>query len=157
LDPVFVVTGAVGDKVETALNGLNVTFIQNPDWELGQGTSVSVGVKHLPAVCGSAIFFLSDQPFIPEALIYHLVDNHSRNLASIVLPWVENRPANPVLFDQRLFTDLSNLMGDVGGRSLFSKYDMTKVIWKDSSIVFDVDTLEDYQQLVRNNESGVNE
>jgi molybdenum cofactor cytidylyltransferase len=157
LDPVFVITGAVGEKVETALDGLNVTFIRNPDWELGQGTSVSVGVKHLPPACGSAIFFLADQPFIPEALIHRLVDTHSRNLAPIVLPWIEHRPANPVLFDQRLFTDLSNLMGDVGGRSLFSKYGVTKVIWDDPSIVFDVDTLEDYQQLVGNNESGVNE
>jgi molybdenum cofactor cytidylyltransferase len=150
LDPVLVITGAAADKVDSILDGVNVNIIHNPDWELGQGTSVSIGVKHLPAVCGSAIFFLADQPFIPEALINRLVETHSKTQASIVLPWVKDRPANPVLFDQRLFYDLSELSGDIGGRSLFSKFGVTKVLWNDPSILFDVDTLEDYQQLVRN-------
>lgn len=147
LDPVLVVLGAYADEIKAVLEGLDITIIYNQDWQLGQGSSVSTAIKNLPPGCGSALFFLADQPFIPGKLVHRLVETHAKYLDPIVLPWVNDQPANPVLFDRGLFTELSELSGDVGGRSLFSKYGLSKVFWNDSSVIFDVDTLEDYQRL----------
>jgi molybdenum cofactor cytidylyltransferase len=148
LSPVFVVIGAYSEMIKAALSGLNIEMVHNRNWQQGQGTSVSTGVKALPSQSGAAIFLLADQPFTPEKLIRELIETHTNNLSQIVAPWIDGRFANPVLFDRYLFPDLANLSGDDGGRSLFSRFEIYKVKWSDSKILFDVDTLEDYHQLL---------
>jgi len=148
LHPVTVVTGAYPEQIQTALRDLPVSIIHNPSWKIGQGTSVSEGVKALPKGCGGAVFMLADQPQIPISLLQSLAEIHARGLGLIIAPWAAGRFANPVLFDRNLFPDLMSLTGDVGGRSLFSKYEVIKVPWADSSILFDVDRPEDYDRLL---------
>jgi CTP:molybdopterin cytidylyltransferase MocA len=53
-----------------------------------------------------------------------------------------------VLFDRRTFPDLLSLTGDVGGRALFGQYPVCWLPWNDASVLFDVDTAEDYQALL---------
>ena len=58
-------------------------------------------------------------------------------------------PANPVLFDRSVFRDLAALSGPVGGRQLFSSYPVTWVDWDDPAVLEDIDTLDDYDQLIK--------
>jgi molybdenum cofactor cytidylyltransferase len=60
---------------------------------------------------------------------------------------VNGQRANPVLFDRRVFQDLMTLTGDVGGRKVFSKYQVAYLPWQDESLLLDVDTQEDLQRL----------
>jgi molybdenum cofactor cytidylyltransferase len=148
LRPVTVVTGAYPEQIQAALSDLPVSIIHNPNWNVGQGTSVRAGVKALPKNCGGTVFLLADQPQIPISLLQSLVKVHARRLSAIIAPWTAGRIANPVLFDRDLFPELISLSGEVGGRSLFSKHEVVKVPWEDSTILFDVDTPEDYERLL---------
>jgi molybdenum cofactor cytidylyltransferase len=148
LSPVMVITGAVKEEIEQELNGLPVVIIHNPVWIEGQSTSIRVGVKHLPETTGGAIFMLSDQPMIPETLIRSLVEVHVKTLAKIIAPEVDGRRANPVLFDKQTFPELMRLVGDTGGRALFSKYRVLTIPWNDPRILMDIDSPEDYRQLL---------
>lgn len=148
LRPVILVIGAQSNQITSALVGLPVNIIQNPDWEQGQGTSVKAGVGALPPETGAAVFLLADQPQIPVQLIERLVKVHAETMAPITAPWVEGRLANPVLFDKDLFLDLMGLTGDAGGRQLFSHHEVTKVRWDDSNILLDIDTPEDYRRIL---------
>lgn len=47
LSPVIVVTGANAEKIETAINDLDVKVVSNPNWKSGQGRSIKVGVEAL--------------------------------------------------------------------------------------------------------------
>jgi CTP:molybdopterin cytidylyltransferase MocA len=70
-------------------------------------------------------------------------------LRSIIAPLVlEERRANPVLFDKVTFPDLLKLTGDIGGRAIFSKYKVEYIPWHDDRVLLDVDKPEDYQRLV---------
>ena len=149
LSPVVVVCGAYHNQVKSALSDLSVTIVENKQWQEGQGTSVCRGVKELPKYIGSAVFLLADQPLIPVGLIRKLVMEHSKTLSNIVTPWIDNRSANPVLFDRKLFSELLSLSGEEGGRALFSHYDILKVNWNDPTVFFDVDTEEDYNYLLQ--------
>jgi CTP:molybdopterin cytidylyltransferase MocA len=40
------------------------------------------------------------------------------------------------------------LQGDVGGRSLFSKFHVDYIPWHDEGLLFDVDDPEDYKRLL---------
>lgn len=149
LDPVIVVTGAYTDQVEAALKGLPVTVLFNQAWEMGQSTSLRVGLRSVPENTGGALFFLADQPMVSVELVYRLVKEHSSTLAPLVAPLVNGSRANPVLFDRVTFGDLLALEGDVGGRVLFGDsyhYPVTWVSWEDPNLLLDIDTPEDYER-----------
>jgi molybdenum cofactor cytidylyltransferase len=148
LRPVVVVTGHAADQVHVALAGLPVAFAHNPDWAAGQSASVITGLRSLPMYVGSAIFLLADQPLVPANLVRGLVDTHAASLAPIVAPQVQGQRANPVLFDRSTFPDLLTLTGDAGGRVLFSRYPVSWLLWNDASVLFDIDTPEEYQALL---------
>jgi len=148
LSPVIVVSGAYVQEIRNALRGLPVQHVHNPDWELGQSTTLQSGLVHLPDKTGAAIFLLADQPQVPVSLLRKLVETHASSLSPLVAPQVDGRRANPVLFDRVTFPDLMTLRGDVGGRPLFSRYRAEWVPWHDASLLLDVDTPEDYARLL---------
>jgi molybdenum cofactor cytidylyltransferase len=149
LSPVIVVSGSHAPEIESVLTGLPVTILHNPDYKQGQSTSIKTGINSLAKNIGSAVFLLADQPQIPEEVIQSLIESHTRELPPILAPLVlEERRANPVLFDRVTFADLMLLTGDSGGRSIFSKYKVEYIPWHDDRLLLDVDTPEDYQRLV---------
>ena len=147
LSPVVVVTGANAEAVEAAVADLPITLARNADWQTGQSSSIQVGLHVLPHRTGAAIFLLADQPQVPPTVLRALVERHSLELDPILAPLVNDRRANPVLFDRATFPDLMSLSGDVGGRDIFSKYPLTYLPWHDESLLLDVDTPEDLKKL----------
>ena len=147
LSPVIVIVGESAAEVQAAVSDLPVQVIYNAEWGAGQSTSIKAGLGALPANVGSAIFLLADQPHIPIELVTTLTGMHAQTLAPIVAPLIDDRRGNPVLFDRVTFDDLQSLSGDVGGRAVFSKYQVTYVPWHDARVLLDVDTPEDYQRL----------
>jgi len=95
------------------------------------------------------IFFLVDQPQISVALVQSLLDTYHTSLSPIVAPLINDRRGNPVLFDQMTFEELSKLTGDAGGRQVFSRFEVKYIPWLDDKMGLDVDTLEDYKRLLR--------
>ena len=149
--PVVVVTGSHAAEVESCLKDLPVKVIHNPNYQQGQSTSIQAGLQTLPQNIGAAVFLLADQPQIPVEVIRALVDSHTQGMQPVHAPLVlEDRRANPVLFDRDTFPDLLQLTGDVGGRAIFSKYKVEYIPWHDDILLLDVDNPEDYQRLVEN-------
>ena len=148
VSPVIVVSGAYTPQISQALDSLPVELLHNPGWQEGQSTSVKLGMQRLPPEAGSVIFFLADQPFVQESLVQALVEAHAVSLAPIVAPLVDGRRSNPVLFDRRTWADFASLTGDAGGRALFARYPATWVPWHDPRLLLDIDTPEDYQRLL---------
>lgn len=148
LSPVTVVTGSDADAVARAVAGLDVQIVKNENWQSGQSSSVRTGLQALPQRTGAAIFLLADQPQIPVAVIRGLMEAHAKGLYPIVAPLVlQERRANPVLFDRDTFPDLMKLEGDVGGRAIFDKHRVEYLPWHDDSLLFDVDKPEDYPRM----------
>lgn len=148
LDPVIVVTGAYGAEVNAALDGLSVEIVHNEAWRTGQSSSLRIGIDQIPDLCGAVVFLLADQPRVTVELVRAVVDAHTLGLAPIVAPLVDGERANPVLFDRRLFVELLEISGDVGGRALFSQYPIEYITWHDRSVLMDIDTRADYDQLL---------
>jgi molybdenum cofactor cytidylyltransferase len=148
LGPVVVVTGFRRAEVESCLEDLTVNLVYNSGYTQGQGASVRAGIAALPPNVGSAVFLLADQPQIPVEVIRALIEAHARSLSPILAPLVlEERRANPVLFDQVTFPALLQLTGDAGGRALFDKFRVEYLPWHDDILLFDVDKPEDYERL----------
>jgi molybdenum cofactor cytidylyltransferase len=149
LNPVIVVTGAWQKEIHDALNDLPVTMVHNPDWEKGQSTSVRTGINALPGETAAAIFLLGDQPYVSTKLVQGLVEEYIQTRPTILAPYVGDKRSNPVLFDRATFYDLRQIEGDVGARAIFKFHKITPFVWSDENLLFDVDTPEDYQKLIR--------
>ncbi|MCC6148467.1 MAG: putative selenium-dependent hydroxylase accessory protein YqeC, partial [Anaerolineaceae bacterium] len=145
--PVIVVAGELIVQVVRSLEGLPVKLIENKQWHEGQSVSIVKGLQAVGRRVGGAIFLLADQPQIPVALIEELVKQHSFSLSPIIAPRVAGKRANPVLFDAVTFPALLKLIGDSGGRQIFDQFPPDWLEWSDDTILLDVDTPADYQQL----------
>jgi molybdenum cofactor cytidylyltransferase len=178
LSPVVVITGANAERVETAIQDLNVRVVRNSEWKNGQASSIRTALDsfgppppfgHLPQIrrktildnqntnvgfgggwegVGAAIFLLVDQPHITTSILHALVEKHAEGLYPIVAPMVMDHRANPVLFDRATFPDMLTLEGDVGGRAIFHKHKVEYLPWHDDRLLLDVDTPEQYQRLL---------
>lgn len=121
--PVIVVTGHEREKVEAALKGLPVRLVYNPDFADGLGTSLRVGIAAVPQEADAAVICLGDMPQVDAALINKLIAVFDpENGALVVVPSIDGRRGNPVVWSRRFFHDLMSIQGDVGARYLIGSY-----------------------------------
>ena len=105
--PVIVVTGHEREQVEAALAGLPVRFVHNPDYAEGLGTSLKTGIAAVPADADGAIVCLGDMPQVDAALIDRLIAAFDPERgALVVVPTIDGRRGNPVVWSRRFFHDL---------------------------------------------------
>jgi molybdenum cofactor cytidylyltransferase len=150
LEPVVVVLGHDAEKVAEALAGLPVRLVHNPEFKMGQSTSIRKSLECLPPRTGAAVFFLADHPFADAGIVRTMVQVHRKTLAPACVPMFEGQRGNPVLFDRALFDELRALNGDTGGRVLLEKYrDGIAEVPAGRGILIDIDTREDYERLKR--------
>ncbi|MGZ5881370.1 MAG: NTP transferase domain-containing protein [Xanthobacteraceae bacterium] len=143
--PVIVVTGHQREEIETALAGLPVRFVHNPDFADGLGTSVKAGIAAVPADADGAILCLGDMPQVDASLIDRLIAAFDPDRgALVVMPTFEGRRGNPVLWSRRFFPDLTAIEGDVGARHLIGRYSeaVIEVPLEGNAALVDVDTPE---------------
>jgi molybdenum cofactor cytidylyltransferase len=143
--PVVVVTGHQRDKVEAALAGLSVKFVHNPHFADGLGTSLKAGIAALPAEADGAIICLGDMPQVDAALIDRLIGAFDPGHgALVVLPTIDGKRGNPVVWSRRFFPDLMAVEGDVGARYLIGRYTeaVAEVPLTGTAALTDVDTPE---------------
>ena len=140
------------NRLSLAVYDLDVKIVHNQNWKSGQGSSIREGVSSIPNECGGAIFLLADQPQVNTSILHALVEKHAEGLYPIVAPMVLDRRANPVLFDHITFPDLMTIEGDTGGRAIFHKYRVGYLPWHDNGLLLDVDTPEQYQRLISDND-----
>jgi molybdenum cofactor cytidylyltransferase len=141
--PVIVVTGHERAKVEAALAGLKLRLVHNPDYAAGLSTSLKAGLAALPPHVDGAIVCLGDMPQVTAALIDRLAEAFDPERgALVVVPTIEGKRGNPVVWSRRFFPDLMALEGDVGARHLIATYAdvVAEVPVEDAAALTDVDT-----------------
>ncbi len=143
--PVIVVTGHQREQVEAALAGLPVRFVHNPDYADGLGTSLRTGIAAVPQEAGGAIVCLGDMPQVDAGLIDKLLAAFDPEKgALIVVPSIDGKRGNPVVWSRRFFNELMAISGDTGARHLIGQYAevMTEVQVSGDAALTDVDTPE---------------
>jgi molybdenum cofactor cytidylyltransferase len=143
--PVIVVTGHQRERVEAALAGLPVKFVHNPHFADGLGTSLKAGIAAMPAEVDGAIVCLGDMPQVDAPLIDRLIGAFDPDKgALVVVPTIEGKRGNPVVWSRRFFPDLMAVEGDVGARYLIGRYSeaVSEVPLTGTAALTDVDTPE---------------
>jgi molybdenum cofactor cytidylyltransferase len=142
---VIVVTGHQREQIEGALAGLDLRIVHNPDFAQGLGTSLRVGVAAVPSDVDGVIVCLADMPQVDARLLDRMIAAFDPEKAAlVVVPTLDGKRGNPVLWSRRFFPDLMVIEGDVGARHLIASYAeaVTEVPVTGDAAFLDVDTPE---------------
>lgn len=115
-----VVTGYMQQDVVDALDGLQITQIDNPYYKAGLSTSLICGIKALSKDVTSTLVLLGDMPFITSDMIDRLVEASSQNPNHIIVSTHEGKRGNPVLWPRGFFDELCSIQGDIGARHIMA-------------------------------------
>ncbi|HVM85699.1 MAG TPA: molybdopterin-binding/glycosyltransferase family 2 protein [Candidatus Binatia bacterium] len=151
LAEVIVVCGHQAGKVRTALGDRPVKVIEAREHRLGMSASLKAGIRALGPKVDAILVMLGDMPQVPPGLIRRLIAAYNPlEGRGIVVPTVEGKRGNPVLFDRRFFPEMLELEGDVGARHLIGTHDdqVAEVAVEDAGVFADVDTPEAYDRLL---------
>jgi molybdenum cofactor cytidylyltransferase len=151
LSEIVVVTGHQAAKVRAALGSRPVKVIEAREHGLGMSASLKAGLRALDPKTDAALVMLGDMPQVSAALLRRLIGAYNPTEgSSIVLPTVDGKRGNPVLFDRRYFAEMLALEGDVGARHLIGAHDdqVAELAVEDAAVFTDVDTPEAYERLL---------
>jgi molybdenum cofactor cytidylyltransferase len=143
LRPVCVVTGHEPAAMAGALQGREVAFVHNPDFEQGMASSLSAGLRALGSDHDGVVVLLGDMPRVtPEHVqrLLHAFEQAGRDV--ICVPEHAGLRGNPVLWPARDLAALCALRGDVGGRNLLeaARERVVRVAMPDDGVLIDVDS-----------------
>ena len=159
LDSCSIVLGYQSDKVADVIKDLNVNLILNPLWKEGQASSLRAAINTLDSTYSDLLIMLGDLPGIKSSHINSIIEEHlltDNRKSNITIPSFKGQKGNPVIWGRSFFHDLSNLEGDVGGRTLFSEHPAAINILEmnDPWVVKDADTPEDFENFFKYKEQG---
>ena len=150
-----VVTGFHADLIESEIHPIQqaspfpITVVRNLSSKDGQATSVRLGLESLQGQYDVLLVALSDQPGIGALEVQALLDeySHKENGQEMILPIVENKRGNPVLFSSAAVKDILAIPGMVCRPYMDKHPEQVRLMQTDlQGFVLDVDTFEDIQR-----------
>jgi molybdenum cofactor cytidylyltransferase len=150
----IVVTGFHAEAIESEIEKLNaslahpINVIQNPSPEKGHASSVRLGLESLKGEFDALLVALSDQPEIGVREVQELLDAFVKRESGeeIILPMVEGKRGNPVLFSRKAISEVLATPGMVCRQYMDSHPEQVRAMTtSNQAFVLDIDTLEDIQ------------
>ena len=150
---ILVVLGHNAGPLAAAIRALPVEILINPNYQLGQLSSLQVAVLTLlpDPDCDGMLVHLVDHPYIDASLVDRMIRQFYESKKDIVVPRCRGKRGHPVLFSRRLFGELLDAPMDQGAKAVVNAHgDATlEIETDDEGITVDIDTPELYRQHVK--------
>ena len=148
IEDITVVTGAVREQVEQAVQPFSVRKIHNPAYQQGEMlSSLQLGLKSLPEQVEATFVGLGDQPQIEESTVRLVCEAYESRRSRLILPSFQHRRGHPWLAARPLWGELLALRAPRSPRDFLNEHatEIDYVVVHTSSILADLDTPEDYR------------
>lgn len=118
VDPLVVVLGAHADEIRAALEDLELSIVDHPNWKEGLGSSIACGMR---AIANKTVLvMLADQPGVDERLLAQLIESSQAGHARVASGYADGLGV-PAVFSKPSDLDaLRQLTGDQGARRLLA-------------------------------------
>lgn len=152
-DEILVILGSGAENIAEKIKGQHAKTSVNPNFRQGMLSSIQWGFEALPEDTRAALIMLGDQPMVSSSIIDKVIDAYEQAEKSIVLPVYNKRRGHPLLIDMKHREEVNRLSPDVGLRALVHNHteDILEVAVDTPDILNDIDTAEDYNQILHNN------
>ena len=149
----IVVLGHHAEELRRRIEPLGVEILINPDYRLGQLSSLQVAVRYLEKAtdCDAMLVHLVDHPYIDGKLVALMIERFYQSGKLIIVPCHKGIRGHPVIMSRQLFGELLNAPVDQGAKAVVHAHrDQTLEIDTEYvGITVDVDTPELYRQHVK--------
>ncbi|MBI3951209.1 MAG: nucleotidyltransferase family protein [Acidobacteria bacterium] len=157
-DEVIVVLGHRYDEVRAQIQHLPVKCVFNLDYQQGMSTSVKAGVRSVGAGAQAVLIALVDQPLVTSGIIDQLIDAYMTEGKKVVIPEFDGRSGHPILIDLAYRDEILKIDPRSGlRRVVYNHWDETlKLPVKTDAVIQNMNTWDDYQQMIKRRQSGEN-
>ena len=150
---IFLVLGHNADEMRRRVEHLPVEILVNPDYKLGQLSSLQVAIRRLTELpdCEGMLVHLVDHPYIDSDLVDLMIGRFRVSGKLIVVPRFGARRGHPVIFSNRLFPELLSAPIDQGAKAVVNAHrgETLEIDTEQEGITLDIDTPELYRQHVK--------
>ena len=136
------------EELKNILNGLPLSIVYNRNAESEMAESVRIGLRAIAASATGVMVCLSDHPLVKVETLKTLLHIHEQKPDRILLPRCNGKNGHPVLFPVQI---IHQVFSGLNLREIISRYpDMVKNVQvMDEGILFDMDTREDYENIIK--------
>ncbi len=145
---IVVVLGAEAAGIERAIGGYRIKKVFNTDPASDMAESLRIGLRETDEASTGCLVCLSDHPLVLSRTIRTLLNLHAKDPGKIIVPVYHGKKGHPTLLPMSVV------------REVFKGYTLRDVIQNaaeivervhvgDKGVVFDIDTMDDYEQAVR--------
>ncbi len=146
---VIVVTGAFAERVRRAIPpDPRIVVAENPDYRLGQLSSLRFGLRMVSDEAGAAMVHLVDHPAVTAATFRAIVADYARAGKPIVIARYRGKRGHPVIFGRSVFDEVVRAPDSEGARVVVNK-DPERVRYldvDDAGVTLDLDTPADLER-----------
>ncbi len=125
LDKIFLVLGHQAKEIRSALKHIiqhpKLNVVENLQYKQGISSSIKTGLTQAED-SDYVMFLLADMPYIKSNLINAFLRKYLNSGLPIGAIEVKGKRSHPVIFSRQIYDELHKLRGDVGAKSLFTKY-----------------------------------
>jgi len=148
---VFLVTGHRHDDIIKGIKKYNITIVHNPDYKKGMFSSIQAGVSHLKPLHKGFFILPVDIPLVRIATVRSLMEAALENPDNIIYPTFGGKRGHPPLIPSSLAPAILEWGKSGGLKGALESYEKLArdIPVSDSFILFDIDTPEDYQKLLK--------
>jgi molybdenum cofactor cytidylyltransferase len=155
VEDVVIVVGHDADAIVTSFADADAAvsrarFVDNPDYEQGQLSSLLAGLKVVdrPGVV-AVLVTLVDVPLVTAATVRAVIDRYRHTHAPIVRPVRADHHGHPVLIDRKLFDAIRHADPATGAKPIIRANVSLAgdVVVDDTGAFADADTPDDYKKM----------
>lgn len=144
---VTVVLGAQAKDLTRLLAHSPASCVVNRGWEEGLGSSIRFGISRLPPACDAVLILLGDQVAVTVDDLRRLESAWRGEDSLIAASSYANTVGVPAIFPYICFSELAQLRGDQGARSVIERNAHRVIRVEMPNAAIDLDTPEDLEAL----------
>jgi putative nucleotidyltransferase with HDIG domain len=145
-----VVVGHNADKLDPLLKDYGTKVIYNQQYATGMFSSIIAGVSSLEKDVGAFFILPADIPLVKVKTVQRLLHTYRNSEEGIIYPCYRGVRGHPPLISTKYNSQILSWQGSEGLRGLLNKFtcDSLDVSVPDKGIILDMDTENDYNQIV---------
>jgi molybdenum cofactor cytidylyltransferase len=150
---IVVVLGHNAEEMKQRIKQLPVEILVNPEYRLGQLSSLQVAVRRLQSDgnCDGVLVHLVDHPYVNPDLVNLMAQRFFESGKLIVVPRHRGQRGHPVILSCKLFGELLDAPMDEGAKAVVNAHrdETLEIDTDDEGVTVDIDTPELYRRHVK--------
>lgn len=151
IEHIYVVVGHRQEEIKAVLKDDDVSIVYNENYDKGMFSSIQKGLRAIDETLSAFYMQPVDIPLIKVQSLERLYEAYERERKGVIYPTFLGRKGHPPLIDMKYKEHILASNGEGGLKKVLEAFgnDALHVNVTEQSVLMDMDTPEDYQNLLR--------